>query len=317
MEGSATRQAYTAGPHASRESYSREEVLRFLKLTDKELRSWETQGLIESSSTFSFPQLLALQTLKQLRKNRISGPRIRRTLTALRTRLAGVEDPLRELRIYADGKDIRVEIDGRTMEPRSGQLLLDFKGPEIDKLLSFPTAGSKPADKGQKRAEAERWFERALELEHEGAPSERICEAYEKVLSVDPQSTGALVNLGTLYFHSRAFAKAEKCYRKALEFDPDYALAHFNLANLHDERGHRDAALTHYKEALRITPNYPDAHYNLALLHQNAGNGMQAVQHWKAYLKLDPSSSWAEIARRELDKLRQAAIVRGPRRPNS
>jgi hypothetical protein len=38
---------------------------------------------------------------------------------------------------------------------------------------------------------------------------------------------------------------------------------------------------------------------------------MKAVQHWMAYLKLDPSSEWAIIARRELDKLRDAAVVRG------
>jgi hypothetical protein len=35
------------------------------------------------------------------------------------------------------------------------------------------------------------------------------------------------------------------------------------------------------------------------------------VQHWKKYLKLDPASTWADIARRELEKLRQSTIVRG------
>jgi hypothetical protein len=29
-------------------------------------------------------------------------------------------------------------------------------------------------------------------------------------------------------------------------------------------------------------------------------------------LKLDPNSSWAVIARRELDKLKESTIVRGP-----
>jgi hypothetical protein len=38
---------------------------------------------------------------------------------------------------------------------------------------------------------------------------------------------------------------------------------------------------------------------------------MRAVRHWKAYLKLDPGSSWTAIARRELDKLCKAALVRG------
>ncbi|MBS1835199.1 MAG: hypothetical protein JST65_20940, partial [Acidobacteria bacterium] len=60
----------------------------------------------------------------------------------------------------------------------------------------------------------------------------------------------------------------------------------------------------------RINPQYPDAHYNLALLFQTQGHGMRAVQHWQAYLKLDSASSWAGIARRELDKLKDAAVIK-------
>ena len=55
---------------------------------------------------------------------------------------------------------------------------------------------------------------------------------------------------------------------------------------------------------------YSDAHYNLALLCQNSGQLMKAVHHWKAYLRLDPASNWGAIARRELDRLKEAAIVR-------
>ena len=40
---------------------------------------------------------------------------------------------------------------------------------------------------------------------------------------------------------------------------------------------------------------------------------MKAVRHWKAYLKIDGASSWAHIARRELQKLCRAAIVPGSR----
>jgi hypothetical protein len=40
---------------------------------------------------------------------------------------------------------------------------------------------------------------------------------------------------------------------------------------------------------------------------------LKAVRHWKLYLKLDPNSTWATIARRELGKLKESTIVRGPR----
>ena len=64
---------------------------------------------------------------------------------------------------------------------------------------------------------------------------------------------------------------------------------------------------------MRLSPSYADAHYNLALLYQGSGQVMESVRHWKTYLKLDPNSSWAAIARRELDKLRRYTVVSGRR----
>ena len=98
-----------------------------------------------------------------------------------------------------------------------------------------------------------------------------------------------------------------------MEADPEYALAHFNLGNLFDGMGQRSRALEHYHNALQIAPTYADAHYNLALLYQTSGELMRAAQHWHTYLKLDPASTWAGIARRELEKLRRATVVPGSR----
>ena len=304
-------------------AYSREEVRRFLNLSERQLRSWEEQGFITVRSSFGFPELLALRTLMHLRSHRVSPTRIREALEALRLTIGNGVDPLTELRIYVEPPPanarratrprIRVDIAGRTMEPQTGQLLLDFKGPEIDKLLKFPGQTKRSTEDEREmrnRAEAERWFERAIALERSDAPIEEVKEAYEKTLELDPVSTGALVNLGTIYFNIRSFVKAEKFYARAVSADPNYALAHFNLGNLYDEKGERDKAREHYERSLLINATYSDAHYNLALLYQNSGQSMKAVHHWKAYLKIDPTSSWATIARRELEKLKDAAIVK-------
>jgi len=37
---------------------------------------------------------------------------------------------------------------------------------------------------------------------------------------------------------------------------------------------------------------------------------MRAVRHWKAYLKLDSSSSWAGVARKQLEKLCEATLIK-------
>jgi len=92
--------------------------------------------------------------------------------------------------------------------------------------------------------------------------------------------------------------------------DPKYPLAEFNLGNLYDEQGRPADAATHYRRALALNPQYADAHFNLALLCERTGEVLKAVQHWKLYLKLDRSGAWADIARRQLERLQQTTVIR-------
>jgi tetratricopeptide (TPR) repeat protein len=299
---------------ATQQAYSREEVRRRLGVSKRQLESWEKQNLLSSSSSYGFSDILALRTLVGLRKSKVSGVQIRKAIQAVRKHLREVENPLTELKIYSQGKKLEVHFAGQKMEPISGQLLLDFDATEISKLLSFPSQAeeSSAARTMKMRREAEHWFEKGLDLEQAGAPAEEVIAAYLKAAELDPTSAGALVNLGTVYFNSKNWREAEQYYRKAVEVDREYALAHFNLGNLYDERGDRTGALNHYLAAIRIHPRYADAHYNVALLYQSMGQPLKAVRHWKAYLTMDPGSAWAAIARRELAKIKEAAILRGP-----
>jgi tetratricopeptide (TPR) repeat protein len=255
---------------------------------------------------------VALRTLIKLRRDRVPSAQIKQALAALAQKLRHIEDPLTELRLYTDGKKIHVEVEGRAMEAVSGQLLLDFDRNELKRLVEFKAKNESQSGR-EERKEAERWFQRGLELEQEGAPVDQVIAAYETSLRLDPKSAGALVNLGTIQFNARNWAEAERCYRAALEADPGYALAHFDLANLYDERGERNKALEHYEAALLISPHYADAHYNLALLYQGSNQPMKAVHHWTRYLKLDPNSHWSTVARQELAKLRRTTILPGSR----
>jgi tetratricopeptide (TPR) repeat protein len=294
------------------QAYSREEARRLTGVSERQLRSWERQKLIAPAAIYGFGELLALRMLTQLRKKGVAAAQMRRALHAVARKLEGAGQPLAGLQVYTEGKRIRVKIDGHHMEAESGQLLLDFAPAEISRLLEFK-ARENPRAEVERRAEAERWFQRGLEIEQTGGPVEHVLEAYLKAVELDPQSAGALVNLGTLHFNTRNFMQAEQCYVQALEVDPEYALAHFDLANLYDERGQRAPALEHYRTALRISPNYADAHYNIALLYQGSNQPLKAVHHWMTYLKLDPSSQWSTVARRELTKLRKASVVPGAR----
>ena len=157
--------------------------------------------------------------------------------------------------------------------------------------------------------EAESWFQSGLDLEESGAPLSEAIAAYKKAVELNPNAAGALVNLGTIHYHLRKFKEAADYYQKAIDVDPRYALAHFNLGNLRDEQGQTEKAFEHYGTALKLNPDYADAHYNVALLCERTGEFLKATKHWKAYLKVDGSSSWASIARKQLEKLRQITVV--------
>jgi tetratricopeptide (TPR) repeat protein len=290
---------------APNEEYSRAAVRRKFGLSERQLRSWERQDLLSPLDTYSFSDLISIQTLIKLREKRIQPRQIGRALASLRKKLDWVKQPLSELRIVSDGKKIAVQLGGQRMEAITGQILFDFDTASLGDVKNFPERKRSV----NRMRESEAWFQKGLELEETGAPVSQAIEAYRKVLELNPEAAGALVNLGTIYYRQRKYAEAEKYYRDAIAADSAYPLAQFNLGNLYDEQGRIPEAMEHYRAALHLNPQYADAHFNLALLCERAGESLKAVHHWKCYLKLDSSGQWAEIARRQLDRLRQATLI--------
>jgi len=283
-----------------------------LAISEQQLRGWQRQGFIPAENTFSFSDLIALRALQKLRANRIPAKQIGRALVSLKQKLAHVSSPLSELKIISNGRSIAVHIAGQTMEAITGQMLFDFDTAELGAVRAFRPSTKEQGPKGRKLAderEAEFWFQRGLDLEESGAPPAEAVKAYKKAVELNPGAAGALVNLGTIHYHLHKFKEAAEYYQGAIEVDPRYPLAHFNLGNLCDEQGRLDQALGHYEAALKLSPDYADAHYNLALLCEQTGDFLKATKHWKAYLKVDGSSAWANIARRQLEKLRQITVV--------
>jgi tetratricopeptide (TPR) repeat protein len=297
-------------------SYTRKEVCRLLKIDARQLKSWERNQLMPEREEYTFSDLLALKELARLHNENLRPVAMRNAMQAARKCLGDLPDALGSIRVYKEGRRVRLQIGKQRMEACSGQLLFDFAENEIKKILQLPGVQKNTADVAARirnKLESDRWFERGLELEQTGAPYEEIISAYKKAAELDSTSAGALVNLGTVFFNGHAWSEAELHYKKALEIDPNYPLAHFNLGNLYDEWGDTPSAEYHYGEAIKLNPKYADAHYNVALLYQNQNDVMKAVRHWRAYLKLDPVSAWSHIARRELGKLESMTVVKGNR----
>jgi tetratricopeptide (TPR) repeat protein len=289
---------------APKEQYSRADVRRQFGVTERQLRSWERQNLIAAATSYSFSDLIAIKTLIKLSENHIHARQIGEALESLRRKLDWVKEPLSELRIVSDGKKISVHVAGQKMDAISGQILFDFDAAALGGVKSFPEKKRSP----HRLRESEEWFQRGLDLEETGAPIDSAIEAYSKALELNPEAAGALVNLGTIYYRQRKFVEAEKYYSDAIAADPEYPLAQFNLGNLYDEQNRLTDAFERYRRALTLNPSYADAHFNIALLCERTGDALKAVHHWKNYLKLDGSGQWAEIARRQLARLREAMI---------
>jgi tetratricopeptide (TPR) repeat protein len=288
---------------ASNGQFERAAVRRMLHVTERQLQSWERRGLVGAAEAYTFRDLIGLRAIKELRSRKIPLREIVQALESLKRRLSEIQDPLSELKVFSDGGRIAVRVAGQNMEARTGQILFDFDTSELAGVQALA-----PQPLPNRDQESEGWFQRGLFLEETGAPVEQAIEAYQQAIECNPHAAGALVNLGTIYYRLRRFAEAERYYAQSLEADPDYPLALFNLGNLYDERGELDKARRCYEKALRLNPKYGDAHFNLALLCERTGDVLKAVSHWKTYLKLDNASSWSEVARRQLEKLRVALL---------
>jgi tetratricopeptide (TPR) repeat protein len=287
--------------------YLPKQACRHAKISRQQLTKWQEAGLIARADSYEYRDIVTLRALERMKRAGLKGRRLREAVAWLHKHLPERDELLDQLRVTRRGRRTFVRVPGQELELWSGQLQLSFDTGQAVMLGAKENA----AGERRKRAEAEQWFQRGLELEQQGASFDQVVEAYRTACEMDDKSAGAFVNLGTIYFNARMWRESERYYNLALEADPSYPLAHFNLANLCDERGDKQRAFHHYEEAVRLKPVYADAHYNLALLYQSAGQTMKALKHWRTYLRLDPASAWAEIARRELKKLQDSALVEG------
>ena len=57
--------------------YSRQDVLRILRITSRQLSAWERAGLIATAADYGFQDLVQLRKLRDLRAMRISASSIR------------------------------------------------------------------------------------------------------------------------------------------------------------------------------------------------------------------------------------------------
>jgi tetratricopeptide (TPR) repeat protein len=280
-------------------SYRRQDVLRILEISARQLQAWERAGLIPQQEIYTFQDLGQLRTLRSLREDEVPAASIRESILAMKA-VAGMSNPLLEARVVRTGTRLAFRHRGAMVDPIRRQLLFDFErsGSQIDASGSPALRRIAAPDV---RGLQER-FHAAVQAEEAGE-KQRAINLYQEILSIDPQYAAACINLGTLFFHLRQYGRAEELYRRATEADPGYVLAYFDLGNVLDELERIGESIAAYLKAVTLSPRYADAHYNLALAYERTGEHRNALRHWRAYTKLDNRGPWADHARGQIRKL--------------
>lgn len=276
--------------------YSRQDVLRILRISSRQLSAWERAGLIAFSSEYGFQDLVQLRKLRDLRAQRISASNIKAGVTAMKA-VSGIPNPLLQAGIALHGPRLVFRHSGTTMDPIAGQFEFDFEGGGARLEIVEPEAVSET----QRQSKINALFFEGVRAEEQGKVDE-AAKLYEETLAVGDHAPAA-INLGTILYNRRQFERAEQLYRRATLANPDYALAYFDLGNALDELQRLPEAVDAYKSAIRLSPSYADAHYNLALALERSNERRRALRHWIAYVKLDPVGPWANHARLQIRKI--------------
>lgn len=278
--------------------YSRQDVLRILRIGARQLHAWERAGLVASAENYGFEDLVQLRKLRDLRAMRLSAASIRAGVSAMRA-ASGMANPLLEAGAARKGSRLVFRHSGAVMEPITRQLVFDFEGqrqPTSVECVKFPTAV--PSNDG--------WISEAfMEAVHceEAGNAVDAAALYENILARSPSHAPSAINLGTILYNRGEFANAENMYRRAVDSDPNYGLAFFDLGNVLDELQRLPEAVEAYQTAIRLVPKYADAHYNLALAWERLNQRRKALIHWKIYLSIDPAGPWADHARAQARKI--------------
>src|SRR5215469_7022701 len=102
--------------------YSRQDVLRILQISARQLQGWERAGLIQPQQSYTFQDLGQLRTLRSLREEDVPAASIRHSIVAMKS-VAGMANPLLEACLIRNGARLAFRCEGAVVDPIRRQLL--------------------------------------------------------------------------------------------------------------------------------------------------------------------------------------------------
>jgi hypothetical protein len=145
--------------------YSREDLIRILQLSSRQLLAWEKAGLLASAESYNFFDLLQVKKVRDLCARHVRPIEIRQSLVAMQEQAAGMENPLLEANASTSGRHrVAFRHEGRLLEPIAGQFMFDFS-PGEKVIASVPVTRSSAVPQEPAGADVAELFARGVALE--------------------------------------------------------------------------------------------------------------------------------------------------------
>ncbi len=214
----------------------------------------------------------------------------RNKIAELEGTIAGLKEKLE--RTEKDKKDTIEELT-KTLKEKEGKLKIladsfdDYKGGKDVKSISDLLL-----DDSKRRAEAQKWFNRAYD-EVQGGNKETSIEYYNKAIELNPEHAYAYNNRGNAYRNLKEYEKAIRDYDKAIELNPEDAMAYNNRGVAYGNLKDYEQAISDYDKAIELNPEHATAYNNRGLAYGNLKDYEQAISDYNKAIELNPEDATA------------------------
>lgn len=248
-------------------------------------------------------------------------------------------------------RDEIFEVQDQVVRMIAGTVLGRVKAAVVETTLRKPPASLEayecvlkadelPFDDPQGAAEAQRLFERALELDPTYARAHALfanlygarwqCDTSEsddlldeafrlasRAVDLDSRDSACQQALGWVYLHRRSFALAEQHMRKAIDLAPDQPTAYTGLGALNNALGDRAKALAAYRQARDVDPFFEPQWYwptvGCALYadrrYEEALGPLHRTTHVAYWIEAYRAACYARLQKPELARHCSAALL--------
>jgi len=142
--------------------------------------------------------------------------------------------------------------------------------------------------------DAETWFA-VGNLYNQLDNKEKAKESYLKALAIDPEFSGAIVNLSIILYDEGNYSEAIPYLEKAFEEAPDNTFIAARLATAYQKSGRTQEAIDKYENVLIKDPNNIQAYLNLISIYRSMGNNAKAIEKIIALKKVAPDNPYAYL----------------------